>query len=214
LKKITGAERTLRIVFGLQFGVLVAIVAVTFTGVHRLIGEAAWVAHTHEVITVVCQSLIDHSVIKVNSRSYLLIGEERLIDDMRKAEERVSLDLHKVEVLTRDNPTQQGNIASYRRALMSHMVLTEQIIRSHVEGDRQSELRPFYDGRIEAATKSVVDTVEVILTEERRLLSDRKDKMSIIVNAIYKAAPFLAVAELASVILVYVLINKVCYKGE
>src|SRR5438445_2413113 len=98
--------------FGGGLTLLLAVGAVSYNSISKLIDSANWVTHTHQVLSGLDEAFGSLRDAETGQRGYVITGEERYLEPYRGARERVDRKLEELRRLTSDNPIQQQRLAA------------------------------------------------------------------------------------------------------
>ena len=98
--------------FGVALTLLLAVGAVSYNGISKLIDSANWVTHTHQVLSGLDEAFGSLRDAETGQRGYVITGEERYLEPYRGARQGVDRKLEELRRLTSDNPIQQQRLAA------------------------------------------------------------------------------------------------------
>jgi signal transduction histidine kinase len=135
-----------------------------------VVGNTAWVEHTHRVIEALDELTLDNSVAAGARRGFSLTGDGDQLARYSNATRDLLSATRRVRTLTSDNPSQQRRLDGLEPLLEKTMVRREAVIayrRAHgFEPDREAQATR--EGT-SASDELLVRMVDLV-TEERRLL--------------------------------------------
>ena len=108
-----------RFAAGLAVALLVvgAIIFVSFRGTRDSLAASAAVAHTHEVISTLVETLAEVEAAETAQRAYVITGDERFRDESLAQRPRVDANLQHLEHLVSDNREQLARAQLLRSTL-------------------------------------------------------------------------------------------------
>jgi PAS domain S-box-containing protein len=132
-----------------------------------------WVNHTHEVELALEQLSSSLRDVESGERTYLIVGQESLLDPYRAALPRVERDLQQIRTLTRDNGNQQVRIAALQSAVTS---LTDVFGRANELRQSGATLTQLADvgSEGEHLSATILELVTAMKTVEQNLLVVRE----------------------------------------
>ena len=190
----------------LGFALLVAVgIAAAWVSI-RTRSHGDWVAHTYKVEVALGQAQVLIEQGEATRRGYLLAQQQIYLDAYQGFEAGLTPALADLARLTRDNPRQQRDLATYRRQIDALIAARRHTI-ALVKAGRSAEAVRFFAA--EAAfrrTFAIRATVGRMLAEERRLLALRDADLRFSERAFYSVLAgagvlLLALASLGTVTL-------------
>lgn len=115
--------------FGLAVALLVMMVFFAYQNIRQLIENNRWVAHTHEVLTELGDTLSMMKDIETGVRGYLITEDERYLEPYGEASTRVRAQLERVRSLTADNPIQQRRLALVEPLIAAELAFISETIQ-------------------------------------------------------------------------------------
>jgi CHASE3 domain sensor protein len=103
-------ERRVQIGFLLGIVMLALIGVLAYRSVVRLRADAAWVDHTHQVISALREVMATTADAETSARGFVITGDENFLAPLIAASGRVSGEVRTVRLLTADNAVQQKNM--------------------------------------------------------------------------------------------------------
>jgi signal transduction histidine kinase len=144
----------------------------SYSSTTRLLANAEWVAHTHQVLENLESLLASASDAEAGARSYYLTGEDPYLEPYRAAVEQVPAEFRTLRALTADNPKQQRRLDVLEPLLNRKLAL----VKDTVELRREHSLAAFVR-LVQAGTTGMDQIREVVRemeNEERGLLIQRE----------------------------------------
>ena len=175
---------------GALISVLLLSGVLAFRNTRQLREDAAWVAHTHEVLDAIQVTLTSVVDADTGQRGYLITNDGRFLEPYLGALARIRQNFQQLKTLVQDNPQQLRRIQDMEAitgAKVEEMKQTivlqrrdpkqaRQAIRSQLTGDLMDSLR----GKVEAMTR-----VEKILFAERERQSRHSYQVAIWSGAVF-----------------------------
>lgn len=165
-----------------------AIAVTSFITVYSLLESFSWVNHTHEVLYQLHAVKNDVADCQTSVRE-TIFGEDKVFLNLYLSKSPgIEQELDTLQWLTRDNITQQKNIYDLRNNVGRRMAAFREVVDLFKEGKVQ-EAQKILKARFgEAWVQSTRNIVEIIESEERRLLDlrlrDYKQKSSLVLYGI------------------------------
>jgi CheY-like chemotaxis protein/CHASE3 domain sensor protein len=110
MKKVTLSRKILAGLSGCTI-VLLILAFISFKNRALIADSSQWVNHTHEVLNVLMQILVNADEAEVEKRGFVITGDESFLPAFNQSTNRVSATIRNAKQLTKDNPTQQLNLA-------------------------------------------------------------------------------------------------------
>jgi PAS domain S-box-containing protein len=159
---------------GLLAALLTGNAVAAFFNTRQLNGDAAWVAHTHEVIDALRDLSSTVKDAETGQRDYLLTGEDAYLDPYRAAVSTATDKIDRVQGLTLDNRGQQERIPRLREVVAADLDQLRRVadLRNDKDADPARRLPAIRESR--TATGAVNGLVGEMEKEERDLLLTRQ----------------------------------------
>ncbi len=156
---------------------LILLITVALVGRHQLqrsVDDAAWVVHTHQVLTDLEGLSAVAGSAESSERGYVLMGAREMRAESHFAQQQVTDRFRSLRALTRDNPRQQRRL-DYLEPLLARMfTVAEHII---AEGQRnRKEIAVAYSFALvtnQQIIRQIQNNIEQMRTEEQQLLLGR-----------------------------------------
>ncbi|MCR5876600.1 CHASE3 domain-containing protein [Phenylobacterium sp. J426] len=143
--------------------------ALAYANIQTLRANNRMITQTHDVIVALDAVLLTLQDAETGQRGYLLTGEEPYLAPYQSATAEVASRVEALAGLTRDNPTQQTNVAQLRLHVNAKLKeLREAIQARRTEGPAQA-LAIVTSDRGKAEMDAIRSRVEVMRAEEKRL---------------------------------------------
>ncbi|QJW99867.1 CHASE3 domain-containing protein [Frigoriglobus tundricola] len=161
--------------FALAAGAVVTAACLSYFGVRGLADTHRLVVHTHEVLTVVRDTMSLLKDAETGQRGYLITGDERYLEPYDAATVQVRERLRRLRELTRDNPAQQDRLSALDRVTEARLTELDETIRLR----RDEGFEPARAVVREDRGKNLMDEVRRLTREmeeeEQGLLERRAD---------------------------------------
>jgi methyl-accepting chemotaxis protein len=162
--------------FALSFVLLVAIGAVTYTSINKLISTSRWITHSHEVLEHIAgvRSLLQDA--ETGQRGYLLTGDDAFLGPYRTGSGEALIMVKQLRISTADNANQQKRIDFIEPILAAKLAELKQSIDLRGKGSIDEAVKMVRGGE----GKRLMDDIRRILgemdNEERGLLTQRTEE--------------------------------------
>lgn len=154
---------------GLAFAVLVAISAASVYWLQKAREDTAWVAHTLEVENQISLAQVQMRRAESAERGFLLIGEPEFATESEEASAQVMPMLHKLQLLSADNPVQRpliDTVIELTEARLSQFARVIALTRANKPGEAREVIRT---GGGREAMSRIRDMMDAMRDEEQRL---------------------------------------------
>lgn len=152
--------------FAVALAFLLIIGTVSYRSTARLVADADWVAHTHQVLEKLTELLSELKDAETGQRGFIITGDERYLQPYESAVVELDRTFSQLRELTKDNAAQQRRLDQMEPTLQSRMAIIKETI----------DLRRGAQG-FEAARQLVVtDKGREMMEELRRLLREMSDE--------------------------------------
>jgi CHASE3 domain sensor protein len=111
----------------------------------RLLNETAWVRHTLEVETKISEIRASLLATEIGQRSFVLTGDETLLEPFWRGRERLGADLDELAQLFLDNPKQLLAVAGVSPLIEQRLAGADQAIELHRRGDLEHAKDQVFD---------------------------------------------------------------------
>ncbi len=142
--------------------------------VRALEDSQQWVSHTHEVIAQIELVLGSARDAETGSRGYILTGQQRFLEPYNAAQQKLPMQLARLQQLTADNPAQHDRIELIRQHFANRLALLTQANAMRMPGrsiDLDNLTASMNAGKAEMdILRQLANTAE---TEELQLLNMR-----------------------------------------
>jgi len=161
--------------FGAAILLLLATGWLSYRATRQLTTTLDMVAHSQEVIGTLEATLASLTQIEAEQRGYLLTGADDFLEDRETATTQLQKQLERLQVLTRENPSQQ----SYLTQLTPMIARRLELMDERIAVFRQSGLAGVADPVVLSRGKEVMDQIRSRVgemhEEEARLLAKRTE---------------------------------------
>lgn len=150
---------------------------VAYRNVEMLRGNSQKIWHSHDVLMAIDDLLLTVQDTETGQRGYLLTGNDRYLEPYQAAVSDVASRTEAVERLTRDNPTQQANLAVLKRQIAAKLDELDETITLRRTVGAEAALAVVNTDRGKAEMDSIRQQVRVMRQEETRLRALRLTAM-------------------------------------
>jgi methyl-accepting chemotaxis protein len=172
--KITIGTRIL-LGFSLTLLILLAVGTASYRSTVVLIDNSEWVAHSHRVLELLENVIVQLTNAETGQRGYLLTGQERYLEPFHQATQNLEPKLAELRRITADNAHQQRQLDMLTPLTASKMLELQQTIDLR----RDKGLEPALEIVVTDKRRKVMDDIRKVIaemqTEENRLLKQRAD---------------------------------------
>jgi signal transduction histidine kinase/CHASE3 domain sensor protein/ActR/RegA family two-component response regulator len=176
---LAATQRKVGFGFAFALACLGVVGVVSYWSVVRLNEDAAWVEHTHEVLSRLELLLTAATDSETAERGYVITGDESYLEPYRKSADLANVQASRLLELTVDNRVQQQRLDSVAPLVSDRLAELQKVIelrRTQGYAAAQSEIlsgkgKQFHD-RIRGLIDQMKET-ETSLLRERRRLADR-----------------------------------------
>jgi PAS domain S-box-containing protein len=140
----------------------------------KLQETGSWVSHTQEVMKNVQEILTDVASIESNQRGFIITGDERLLQRVTEARERVPISLASVRKLSADNPNQQHRLDVLEPLIAQRIEFAERTIAARRQQSFAAAQEMFAMGNVAALTDRIGSLLKEMQDEEQTLLRSRQ----------------------------------------
>jgi signal transduction histidine kinase/CheY-like chemotaxis protein/HPt (histidine-containing phosphotransfer) domain-containing protein len=107
---------------------------ISYRGVSRLVENAEWVAHTHQVQASIQRASAEMEKAQSTQRGYVIIGQEGYRQDYREAVRQVVVELDTLRMLTAKIGPQQERLDVLEQLVQRRVALLDEVIRWYDAG--------------------------------------------------------------------------------
>ncbi|RYD19077.1 MAG: response regulator [Verrucomicrobiaceae bacterium] len=136
------------------------------------------VAHTHEVLDTLRDTLACMLDMETGQRGYVIVGDDAYLEPYQNAYGRVESLLNHLTELTSDNPEQQQRITKIREAIVQREHSLEQAVALRKSDGLEAAARYVKDGGGKQHMDLLRGLVRSMVHEEEVLLARRQDKLA------------------------------------
>jgi PAS domain S-box-containing protein len=176
----------------------------THSSIEVMAHAEGWVNHTHEVEFALEQLLSALHDVESGERTYLIVGQESLLEPYTAARPRIDQGLQRIESLTRDNAAQQLRVAALRSAVSTVFALFERAIELRRSGATLTELADI-GGDSEQQTAKIRQLITEMEAVEQRLLLVREanvDRARVVTATAQASLVILSLLQIAALLFV------------
>jgi PAS domain S-box-containing protein len=163
----------LAIAIGLTFGALALLVVVTGMNVFRLIGDAAKVDHTREVLNELESTFSTVKDAETSERGFLLTSSDAYLGPFKVATDELPRRFLRLLALTTDNEAQRARVDRFRRLAAERVEQLRRRIGLAQAGRKDAVLALIASSTNRQAMESLDGVVAEMRAEEGRLLAER-----------------------------------------
>jgi PAS domain S-box-containing protein len=134
---------------------------------------AAWVSHTHEVLTTIARARTALVEIQNGNRGFVITGNEEDLEPYLNGLSAIAAQTGRLRTLVADNPAQQQRLSALESGLASRLATAAQLIAARRDGGlpaARSILESGLPKQEMANLRAVLDSLEA---EEEKLLQQR-----------------------------------------
>jgi PAS domain S-box-containing protein len=161
----------------LGLGALISVLLLSgllaYRNIRQLREDAAWVAHTHEVIETLQAALASVTDAETGERGYLLTGDPRYLEPYRAGVARVGSHVQGLKFLVKDNPSQGARTLALEEQVTAKLTELEKTIELERQ-DPEAARRVVLTHLGHPIMESIRSEVAVMTGEERILLAERE----------------------------------------
>jgi methyl-accepting chemotaxis protein len=162
--------------FALSFILLIAIGAVSYTGINKLLRTSNWVTHSHEVLEHIGDVLSELKDAETGQRGYLLTGDEAFLAPYRTGSGDVLIQTNALRTLTADNPNQQKRVDSMELLVTAKLAELKETIDLRAKGSADEALKIVRGAEGKRAMDDIRRILDQMDNEERGLLKQRAEE--------------------------------------
>jgi PAS domain S-box-containing protein len=182
--QLASTERKVRLGFGVALTCLGVIGVVSYLSVVRLNENAAWVEHTHEVLSRLELLLAAVTDSETAERGYVITGDETYLEPYRRSAAIVDSQATRLRELTADNPAQQQRLDSAVLLVTDRLAILRAVIelrKNQGFAAAQSEILMGKGKRFHDRIRGLIDqmkSVETSLLKERERRTGRSSTIT------------------------------------
>jgi PAS domain S-box-containing protein len=124
----TVLKRKVQLAFGSAIVILLAVGAVSYSGVVQSSESDRWVRHTHEVLENLQNLVADMESIESSDRGFALTGDQSYIESYHTGAVSAAQDEKAIRDLTVDNPQQQRQLPALENLIARNIQLGDKVI--------------------------------------------------------------------------------------
>jgi methyl-accepting chemotaxis protein len=162
--------------FALSFVLLIAIGAVAYTSINKLISTSQSVNHTHEVLEHIASALGLLKDVETGQRGYLITGDEPFLEPYHTGSSEVINVVKELRKLTADNPNQQKRIDSMDTLLAAKLAELKQSIDLRRRGSADEAVKMVRGSEGKRLMDDIRRVSDEMENEERGLLKQRAEE--------------------------------------
>ena len=134
---------------------------------------AAWVSHSHEVLTTIARARTALVEIQNGNRGFVITGHEEDLEPYLNGLSAIAAETARLRTMVADNPAQQQRLSALESGLVSRLATAAQLVAARREGGLAAAKSIFETGLPKqemANLRAVLDSLEA---EEEKLLGQR-----------------------------------------
>ncbi len=159
--------------FALIGVILLAVSALIFVSITRLISSSTWVAHSYQILDTLDLTAARFSDAEAEERGYVATCKQSMISPFRADLPRIYAYLAALRALTADNPVQQAHVERLHNALSNELARMSMVMMTTLDGGQLKAEKMLADPHDISAVSNILVTVSNMEREERRLLDIR-----------------------------------------
>ncbi len=169
-------QRGLIAEFAVVFAIFALSVVLAYFSEDERIRDESWVRHTVQVregLAGIVSKAVD---LETGERGFVITGQEEFLQPYFDARERIPSELKRIGELTVDNPLERKKIAVLERLIADLLEQHARVIRATNERGLEFGRKLVLTGQGKKTMDAIREVVEVMTTEETRLLRSRQNK--------------------------------------
>lgn len=177
---MAGRTRLITVIFALALVILAAVSALSYWSIAQLVEDAAWAAHSQEVLTEIQTVLTTMVDAETGLRGYLLTGQADYLEPYNIAVESIKPDIDRLRQLTDDNPDQRQRMDALEPLIDRRLNLIQQALDARLSGglDAAARIALAQQGKqtmdgIRATINDMSQAEEILLAERNRTTTNR-----------------------------------------
>lgn len=199
------AKRHLLIGFGCSLLILISSSVLSYLSIMELLDSQRWVEHTTNVETGLNDIISRMKDAETGQRGFLLTGDETFLEPFADAEQEVINISNEVQLLTRDNLSQQKDFPVLEQLVKNKFKFINKTIN-----DKKKGIPPTVNGLLSG--KSIMDSIRTVIhtmvNRETKLMAIRSAKMNKYVMFAPIAIAVAALLAMAITLIFYFKVNK------
>ena len=202
--ELRSTERRVRLGFAFALGCLAVIGLVSYLAVVRLEENAAWVEHTHEVLSSLESLLGAATDSETAERGYVITGDESYLEPYRLAASVVDSETSRLRRLTADNRAQQQRLDSVVMLVSDRLASLRTVIELRRDQGFLAAQREILTGKGKQFHDRIRRVIAQMEDAETALLSEREERAhrsSLLAQAVIIGGGLLACALVAAALL-------------
>jgi signal transduction histidine kinase len=195
--------------FGLAYLIVILMLALSYFGARQLReSEVFWLEHGYQIIAELESSYITLREAESDQRTYLVNGDERLLNSLEAAEGNFRAQIDQLESLTADNPSQHARVEKFEALGIERLNILQAQVRLKQEHGAEIVKQAIMERpglRKMAEAHSLANEIK---REEETLLAERRARSEVSVrNAMWSLAS-LGAAVMATLAMAYMFIRR------
>jgi signal transduction histidine kinase/CHASE3 domain sensor protein len=173
-KTLLATERKVQAGFAFALVCLGIIGAMSYLSVVRSRGDAAWVAHTHDVISRLELLFSTMSDSQNRYRGFAITGDESYLKPNLQAVQTAEADVRRLRELTTDNPAQQRRLDSLAPVIAEQMLFSRDVIETRRSQGFEAARGVLLTGKGKQQHDRIRATIDEMKGTEKTLLEKRE----------------------------------------
>jgi len=162
-----------RVILGIGLAVLLIISAASISLDIKARSDAAWIAHTFEVMNKLSDVRLLVLRAESSARGYGLNGEANFNNEFREAEERIAPAFAELKQQVRDNPDQVKRLEGAEKIAEQRLAISRELIAKKKIGDTDGINTMFASATGHALMRQLNDQFDSVIAAEEHLLDLR-----------------------------------------
>ncbi len=197
------AKRNLLIGFGCSLVILISSSILSYLSITELLDSQKWVEHTVQVETGLNGIISSMKDAETGQRGFLLTGDDTFLEPYNGAQQLVNDGITAVQILTRDNNSQQLEFPLLEKLVNEKFSLIGKTISDKKRGIPPTALA-LNKGKI--VMDSIRTVISTMITRENKLMVSRTDRM----NKYVTVSPIaISLVTLIALIITFIFYTKV-----
>lgn len=161
--------------YGVGFFCLLIIGAVSFNSIGKLINNAVWVDHTHEVLYDLSGFLSFLQDVETGQRGFIITGEEKYLESYNVALENISKSIDVLKEKTKTVPRQQERITRLGPLVSEKLAFSKEAIDLRKEKGIEAAVQVVMTDKGKKVMDDMRKIIAEMVTEENDLLQKRSE---------------------------------------
>src|SRR5450631_2030694 len=162
------------IAFAAAAAALVLIGASSYLSVSRLREDAAWVAHTREVIGVVESVLSSSTDVETGTRGFVVTGRDEYLEPYTYGIRNIHVKLDALRALTIHNPSQGRRLSALESLIRERIGVATQTVEARRIGGLNAVLELYASDRGKKLSDAIRGVINEMIDAENVFLIERQ----------------------------------------